>query len=129
MESISEAVLGSSQDKLVSAARQHAMWLLRTHLGISYWRIGRRMGRDHATVRTGVEHHVARMQGRMHKPFVWTPEEVLRIERLLRDGLTLSGACREMGIARNDFYRCPDRYRIGRLAQDVARARRWGTVQ
>ena len=54
--SLDESVLRSSQkNKVVSEARQVAMYLMQTMIGLSTTDIGRELGRDHSTVCYGLE--------------------------------------------------------------------------
>ncbi len=115
---VDEAMLASeSRDTLVVAARHHAMWLLRTHRRCSLQQIGRLLGgRDHTTVISGIEKHIARMEGRVPVPFVWTPARIDSVVRFARTGAVLDDVVRNFKFSYADLYRCPSYPRLKALS-------------
>jgi hypothetical protein len=108
-------ILSDSRDQLVTAARHHAMWLLREHTRYSLPQIGRLFGRDHSTVISGIAHHLERVAGTRRIPFVWTRDAVRQLKVNLR-AHTLPEACRRLGITPADYLRCPGRMGVVREA-------------
>ncbi len=58
-----EGALGMSQRRSVSAARQHIWAELYQRTSLSYPELGALFGRDHSTIRYGVEAHAQRLRG------------------------------------------------------------------
>ena len=106
---VAEDMLTSeSRDALVVAARHHAMWLLSTHRGYGISQIGRMLGdRDHTTVINGLAKHIARTEGRMRVPFVWTPGRADTVARFARTGAVLGDIKRHFSMTNADLYRHP----------------------
>jgi len=115
---VNEALLATpSRDPLVVAARHHAMWLLRAHRQLSLKRIGRLLGDcDHTTVLSGIARHVARMEGRVPAPFVWSPARVDNVVRFVRGGALLHEVPAHFPLSRTDLLRCPAYPRLKALA-------------
>lgn len=97
-----------TRNPLVVAARQHAMWLIRTHTGLSLPLIGQLLGnRDHTTVLHGIAQHQDRMAGRVAAPFIWSDASIRMARQLINSGCTLRETWCEMGITRGEMMLCP----------------------
>lgn len=103
-----EKLFSESRDALVVAARHHAMWLLRTHRCCSLPQIGRLLGnRDHTSVINGIAKHIARSEGRIPVPFVWTRARAENVSRFARTGAVLEDIKRHFAMTNADLYRHP----------------------
>ena len=108
-------VVGPCRDTLVVTARHHAMWLCRTHAGLSLKRIGQVLGgRDHTTVIHGIRQHEARRRGELPVPYIWVNGGFDRFRRLLRAGRTPDEARRALGMTPSDLLRCPHYHQLRR---------------
>lgn len=117
-------IIGPSRDTLVVTARHHAMWLMRTHTGLSLPKIGRLIGgRDHSTVVSGIRQHEARRRGERPTPYVWSNGGYERFRRLLTRGSTPREAGARLGLTDADLMRCPNYHQLRREAQVVLRNR------
>lgn len=58
-----ESILSTIRAPQIARARFEAMWLLRTHTSMSYYRIGELFGRDHTTARHAIETYAKRAHG------------------------------------------------------------------
>lgn len=116
---VAEGLLASeSRDRLVAVARHHAMWLLRTHRRCSLSQIGRLLGdRDHTTVINGIAKHIARMEGRVPLPFVWSPARIDSVARFARTGAVLHDIRRHFSVSTVDLYRHPGFRQIKAFAE------------
>ena len=117
-------VVGPCRDTLVVTARHHAMWLCRTHAGLSLKRIGQVLGgRDHTTVIHGIRQHVARRCGELPVPYIWVNGGLDRFRRLLRAGRTPEEARLKLGMRPSDLLRCPNYFQLRREVDVLFRHR------
>lgn len=61
-------ILGKQRQRLIMAARHHAMYRMSQETDMSLAEIGRHMGRDHTTVISGIKAHLRRQAGSSHSP-------------------------------------------------------------